>query len=180
MLGGIFFNVVPHTNLKHRPINKMVKYFLYISLSLLVFNLSFAKDVNIEEDFCQTRLGSYQAVGSGKISTSVYKNSSCLPPADNLLYTECNFDDNETECSGDCSWFSSDYPTTSLSPIMVDNCDTTYRDAIAEWGGVGITLSGTVGRVLGELGVTTGASTEEIEDNTIDALEITSLVLGGG
>ena len=136
--------------------------------------------VNIEEDFCQTRLGSYQAVGSGKISTSVYKNSSCLPPADNLLYTECNFDDNETECSGDCSWFSSDYPTTSLSPIMVDNCDTTYRDAIAEWGGVGITLSGTVGRVLGELGVTTGASTEEIEDNTIDALEITSLVLGGG
>ena len=29
----------------------MVKYFLYVSLSLLVFNLSFAKDVNIEEDF---------------------------------------------------------------------------------------------------------------------------------
>ena len=28
----------------------MVKYFLYISLSLLVFNLSFAKNVNIEED----------------------------------------------------------------------------------------------------------------------------------
>ena len=28
----------------------MVKYFLYISLGLLVFNLSFAKNVNIEED----------------------------------------------------------------------------------------------------------------------------------
>ena len=28
----------------------MVKYFLYISLSLLVFNLSFAKNINIEED----------------------------------------------------------------------------------------------------------------------------------
>ena len=28
----------------------MVKYFLYVSLSLLVFNLSFAKNVNIEED----------------------------------------------------------------------------------------------------------------------------------
>jgi len=28
----------------------MVKYFLYISLSLLVFNLSFAKSVNIEEN----------------------------------------------------------------------------------------------------------------------------------
>ena len=28
----------------------MVKYFLYISLNLLVFNLSFAKNVNIEED----------------------------------------------------------------------------------------------------------------------------------
>ena len=97
-----------------------------------------------------------------------------------IVYTECNFDDNETECSGDCSWFPSDYPTTSLSPIMVDNCDTTYRDAIAEWGGVGTTISGTVGRVLGELGVTTGASTEEIEDNTIDALQTTSLVLGGG
>ena len=28
----------------------MVKYFLYIFLSLLVFNLSFAKNINIEED----------------------------------------------------------------------------------------------------------------------------------
>ena len=28
----------------------MVKYFLYISLSLLVFNLSFAKNINIEEN----------------------------------------------------------------------------------------------------------------------------------
>ena len=28
----------------------MLKYFLYISLSLLVFNLSFAKNINIEED----------------------------------------------------------------------------------------------------------------------------------
>ena len=28
----------------------MVKYFLYISLGLLVFNLSFAKNINIEED----------------------------------------------------------------------------------------------------------------------------------
>ena len=50
MLGGIFFKAVLHINSKHRPINKMVKYFLYISLSLLVFNLSFAKSVNIEEN----------------------------------------------------------------------------------------------------------------------------------
>jgi len=50
MLGGIFFNVLFCINLKHRPINKMVKYFLYISLSLLFFNLSFAKNINIEED----------------------------------------------------------------------------------------------------------------------------------
>jgi len=28
----------------------MIKYFLYISLSLLIYNLSFAKNVNIEED----------------------------------------------------------------------------------------------------------------------------------
>jgi hypothetical protein len=28
----------------------MIKYFLYISLSLLVFNLSFAKNINIEEN----------------------------------------------------------------------------------------------------------------------------------
>ena len=37
-------------NSKCKPINEMVKYFLYISLSLLVFNLSFAKNINIEEN----------------------------------------------------------------------------------------------------------------------------------
>jgi len=38
------------TNLNRGPINEMIKYFLYISLSLLAFTLSFAKNVNIEED----------------------------------------------------------------------------------------------------------------------------------
>ena len=38
------------TNLNRGPINEMIKYFLYISLSLLTFNLSFAKNINIEED----------------------------------------------------------------------------------------------------------------------------------
>ena len=50
MLGEIFFSVVPQINSKCRPINEMVKYFLYISLSLLFFNLSSAKNINIEED----------------------------------------------------------------------------------------------------------------------------------
>ena len=50
MLGGIFLKVVPSHRFKRRPINEMIKYFLYISLSLLAFNLSFAKNVNIEED----------------------------------------------------------------------------------------------------------------------------------
>ena len=38
------------TNLNYRLINEMIKYFLYISLSLLAFTLSFAKNINIQED----------------------------------------------------------------------------------------------------------------------------------
>jgi len=50
MLGEIFLKVVPTHRFKRRLINEMIKYFIYISLSLLIFTLSFAKNVNIQED----------------------------------------------------------------------------------------------------------------------------------
>jgi hypothetical protein len=40
----------PHLYLNYRIINKMIKYLLYISICLLVFTLSSAKNINIEEN----------------------------------------------------------------------------------------------------------------------------------
>ena len=135
---------------------------------------------NIEDDFCDSRLGSFQPLGAGDITTPVYKGSNCSP-TQTAPDNACKFDTSQTDCEADsmCTWTAKSYPTTSIAPLIVDNCDTTYRNAIAEWGGTGVTIAGTVGRVLADLGVTTGATPSEVASNVDDDWRNVASVFGG-
>ena len=47
--GGFFFRIEPN-KIKNKITSLMIKYFLFLFLSLMFFNLSLAKDINIQEN----------------------------------------------------------------------------------------------------------------------------------